>query len=563
MGQPDIRRHICQSLIVWLISTAIFVFGSWPLHSWAASSFWAQAEVGFSTTILYAGVSFWLARRVLRIMYTTATYLQNSLATEQDRQQEYRILYETVLRQAQELALLGQVRTALAQELDLQMLFRTVVEAIPTTFGYTQVSLYLVHDDTLVLQHQVGYERMITHIPIGQGVSGRVARTGQAVLLEDVHADPAFLGAIDGIVSEICVPLYHHNAVVGVLNVESTRGVRLTTADLRLMDALAEHISMAIGRAQLYQRVRESEERYRSVVAVLAEGVMVLDANGYILACNASAERILGLPAERLLGQTSLDPRWGAIHEDGTPFPGEQHPVMVTLRTGVPQRNVVMGLPQPDGSVTWIAINTQLLDYPGDTTPYTVVTSFSDITERKQLEAALREQALRDSLTGVFNRRYLEQALKQEVQRASRHALPLSVIMLDIDHFKRFNDTYGHAAGDMLLRAVGAGLQSHTRGEDLVCRYGGEEFILILAGASLREAERRAEEIRSTVQALNVQHNGQPLRAITVSLGVATYPQHGTDIAAVIQAADAALYQAKQAGRNRVVIAADNNEEKR
>jgi diguanylate cyclase (GGDEF)-like protein len=164
-------------------------------------------------------------------------------------------------RQAQELALLYRVSTAAAQELDLPIVFRTVVEAVAQTFGYALVSAYLLEGEELVLQHQVGYERVIERIPITEGVSGRVARTGRSVLLEDAREDPAFLGAIDGIVSEVCVPLFDHGRVVGILNIESTGGVKLTEGDLRLMTALAEQVGGVVGRARLYTRVRESEER--------------------------------------------------------------------------------------------------------------------------------------------------------------------------------------------------------------------------------------------------------------------------------------------------------------
>jgi len=164
-------------------------------------------------------------------------------------------------RQAQELALLYRVSTAAAQELDLPIVFRTVVEAVAQTFGYALVSAYLLEGEELVLQHQVGYDRVIERIPITEGVGGRVARTGRSVLLEDVREDPAFLGAIEGIVSEVCVPLFDHGMVVGILNIESTGGVKLTEDDLRLMTALAEQVGGVIGRARLYTRVRESEER--------------------------------------------------------------------------------------------------------------------------------------------------------------------------------------------------------------------------------------------------------------------------------------------------------------
>ncbi len=145
-------------------------------------------------------------------------------------------------RQAQELSLLYSVSTAVAQELDLSVVFRTVVEAVAQTFGYALVSAYLLEDEALVLQHQVGYERVIERIPITEGVSGRVVRTGEPVLLENAREDPAFIGAVEGINSEICVPLFNWGEVAGILNVESMDGVVLKEADLRLVSALAEQV---------------------------------------------------------------------------------------------------------------------------------------------------------------------------------------------------------------------------------------------------------------------------------------------------------------------------------
>jgi PAS domain S-box-containing protein len=141
--------------------------------------------------------------------------------------------------------------------------------------------------------------------------------------------------------------------------------------------------------------LRESEDRYRSVIAAMQEGVALLGADGRIRACNTSAERILGLSAEQITGRTTLDPRWQAIHEDGSVFPGEMHPVMQTLRTGQPCSNVVMGVRKPTGELTWISINSQALRHGDEPPPYAVVASFSDITERKRTEEALRESERR------------------------------------------------------------------------------------------------------------------------------------------------------------------------
>jgi diguanylate cyclase (GGDEF)-like protein len=174
------------------------------------------------------------------------------------------------------------------------------------------------------------------------------------------------------------------------------------------------------------------------------------------------------------------------------------------------------------------------------------------------LRVRLERQAIRDPLTGLFNRRYLDEMLKHELQRADRHDHPVGVIMLDIDHFKRFNDTYGHDGGDALLREVAAFIQSNTRGEDIACRYGGEEFTLILPGASLEDSTRRAEQLREAIATIQVRHRGKRLPAVTISLGVSIYPLHGTSDDTIMKAADSALYQAKAAGRDRVVIASSD-----
>ena len=185
-----------------------------------------------------------------------------------------------------------------------------------------------------------------------------------------------------------------------------------------------------------------------------------------------------------------------------------------------------------------------------------------DITERKQAkdalqksEALLREQSVRDHLTGLFNRRYIEETLERELLRAARKQLPLGIMMLDVDDFKRFNDTYGHAAGDAILRELGNLLFGHVRGEDIASRYGGDEFIIVLPDASPEVTLERAERLCEHARHLNVQFDGQALETITLSLGVATFPKDGLTSTALLKVVDAALYRAKHEGRDRVVMA--------
>jgi len=173
-----------------------------------------------------------------------------------------------------------------------------------------------------------------------------------------------------------------------------------------------------------------------------------------------------------------------------------------------------------------------------------------------KLRETLRHQAIRDPLTGLFNRRYLEETLRREVRRAERRGSPLGIATLDIDHFKRFNDTFGHEAGDVLLRELGNLLKSCVRTEDIACRLGGEEFLLVMPDAPLEICRRRMEEVREASKRLTVSFHGEPLGVVTISVGVAALPEHGASPEELMRAADQALYQAKHQGRDRVMLAA-------
>ena len=180
-----------------------------------------------------------------------------------------------------------------------------------------------------------------------------------------------------------------------------------------------------------------------------------------------------------------------------------------------------------------------------------VALSFANL----RLQESLRLQSIRDPLTGLFNRRYLEETLERELHRMTRREQPAGFIMMDIDHFHTFNDTFGHEGGNALLRAFGEFLLENLRKEDIACRYGGEEFCILFCEAPLDATTRLAEKLRSQVKQLQVEHDGRRLGRITISIGVASYPIHGNTITELIGAADRALYQAKTEGRDRVVTA--------
>jgi len=173
--------------------------------------------------------------------------------------------------------------------------------------------------------------------------------------------------------------------------------------------------------------------------------------------------------------------------------------------------------------------------------------------EIQSLQTRLRDQALRDPLTGLFNRRQLDAVLAPEMQRSLAQSQPLSLLMIDIDHFKRINDTHGHAAGDAVLQTLAQLLQRHVRPQDLACRHGGEEFVLLLVDTPLTTASERAEALRRAFESVLVEFEGEVLSA-TLSCGVAAFPQHADQPHTLTACADQALYAAKLQGRNRVKV---------
>ena len=173
-----------------------------------------------------------------------------------------------------------------------------------------------------------------------------------------------------------------------------------------------------------------------------------------------------------------------------------------------------------------------------------------------RLREALRQQSIHDGLTDLFNRRYMEETLRLELRRAARSHSSVGVILLDLDHFKGFNDAFGHEAGDAVLRAVAGCLQKHIREHDVACRYGGEEFVLVLSDSTLESTLERAEELREEVRHLQVAYQGVPLGPVTVSMGVVASPDHGDTVEVILNGADCALYRAKAAGRDQFKVGA-------
>jgi diguanylate cyclase (GGDEF)-like protein/PAS domain S-box-containing protein len=288
----------------------------------------------------------------------------------------------------------------------------------------------------------------------------------------------------------------------------------------------------------------------RAVLASSAVGVMRLDRGGRILECNRGLQRLAGSRAAAVRGRPWVD----LLHPDDRDSSVAAFLDLVEGRRDHVQ--VERRWQRPDGALLWTMV--RLIPIRAGARGGFCLALVEDVTEQKAAEAALREQlrleSIRDPLTGLFNRRYMEETLVRETRRAARSGHPVGIIMLDLDHFKSVNDRFGHDAGDRLLRAVGAMLSRSVRGEDIACRYGGEEFTLIMPEAPLGEAAARAEAVRRAIRDLRLEHRDETIGPVTVSAGVAVYPDHGATGLAALAAADAAMYVAKARGRDRVAV---------
>jgi PAS domain S-box-containing protein len=299
----------------------------------------------------------------------------------EESERTLRALLASAQRQAKELELLDQVRSALAMELDLPVIFRTVVEGIARTFGYTQVSLYVLQEDVLILQHQVGYPHVFPRIPVTKGIVGRVTRSGRPVLLEDVSADPEFLGALEGIVSEVCVPFFDEGRTAGILNVESDAA--MGEADLRLMTVLGEHVSIAFSKARLYAEARENEERYRVLLETLGEGVAIVDLKEHFVFANPAAESVFGVHHGGLVGKN--------LAEFTNPADFDLSRAETRKRVQGMRSMYEITIRRPDGESRTIELIATPRHSPGGEVTGTFGV-FRDVTELRRLQTRLEQE---------------------------------------------------------------------------------------------------------------------------------------------------------------------------
>jgi len=297
-----------------------------------------------------------------------------------------------------------------------------------------------------------------------------------------------------------------------------------------------------LGRARA--ALRWMEQRHFVLVEAMEEGVVVLDEKGRIVTVNPTARGVTGeLEAvERWLWGEHVEERVKGLH-----------PATETLLDGRPRTGIEMEVTGPDGVARWLNVNARAVFDMDTGLVAAVVCSFSDISSHKRLERELEQQATRDPLTGVYNRRYIERRLAEEIERARRSGEPLSVVVLDLDYFKEINDHHGHIIGDRVLKRFADMLTLCLRNHDLVGRLGGDEFCAILPGADAERAYEAVERCLREVNAVKIDREGR-LPTISGTAGVAQLSDESSP-QQLIQKADQAMYNAKAAGRGRALRA--------
>jgi len=343
----------------------------------------------------------------------------------------------------------------------------------------------------------------------------------------------------------------------------STFPVEITLRSITLDRPYALGIARDITERKLAeQKLIKSEAEFRAVTTAAQDAILLIDDEGLIVSWNPAAERILGFSAQDAIGRDAhelfVPSRFHADFKKGFASFRE------TGTGAVIGKTLELEAFRKDGSEFPVELSVSAIKLKGR---WHAVGILRDITERKlaetevqKLQEQLRDQAVHDPLTGLYNRRYLDETIKRELARAARYKQPVGIVMCDLDHFKLVNDKDGHLAGDEVLRVFAKLLKKHARGSDIVCRFGGEEFVLFLPDMPPDVAYARAEQLRTELAAQRITFETSVIQ-VTASFGVANFPENGTTMDSLISAVDKAMYQAKEAGRDRVMVSSVHGEE--
>ncbi|MCO5414234.1 EAL domain-containing protein [Ralstonia mojiangensis] len=402
------------------------------------------------------------------------------------------------------------------------------------------------------------YAATLENNPVGPdaGACGCAVYLGDTVLIDNIATDPrwqrertAALAA--GFVSAWALPIRSSRGdKLGVLALFYRQPCMPVEEEQHFLDDVTHLAGVAIQKDNVERGLAESEERYRLAISNLHEGVVIMSPDGVVQAANASAERILRVRPGQLVGRNRLDPIQRVVDEDGKEVGLTMMPSGQVLRTGEPIFGRVYGLLLKTGELMWVRQNIIPIRRHAEPTPSSVMLSFADITDIKRAEQRLRHLAAHDALTGLTNRSFFIAHLESAIESARDESRELALFFLDLDRFKSVNDTAGHACGDTLLQSAAARLTDCIGPGDMIARLGGDEFVILIdqrvEGKRIALlAERLLQAMREPFDTVNGRYY------LGVSIGVALYPHDGISGSDLLRSADAAMYRAKQNGRNR------------
>ncbi|CAB3784460.1 hypothetical protein LMG28614_01952 [Paraburkholderia ultramafica] len=390
------------------------------------------------------------------------------------------------------------------------------------------------------------------------GSCGTAMHERRLVVVEDIETDPLWtdyrhLALPLGLRACWSVPFENDaGTVLGAFAVYYRTARRPRPEEEAILRDIGGSVGLAVHQDVMAQRLARSEEHHRLVVDHLSEGIVVQSRTGVVLACNPSAQRMLRATPQ-IIGRNIQTVMLRAYQEDGSVVTAADRPTALVLATGKPMLGVTLGVELTGGEVVWITENVVPIIRPGDSEPDSVLISFTDIGPVREAQRQLKFLATRDSLTGLYNRAYLTERMRGLFEPAAAagagELASVAVLFVDLDGFKKVNDTAGHEAGDALLCSVAERLSACVERNDTLARVGGDEFVIVVSAyentAHLIGLARRILDLIAVPFA--VAGNEYYLGA---SIGISLFPEDGQDVATLMRNADSAMYHAKQRGRN-------------
>jgi len=482
------------------------------------------------------------------------------------------------------IAVLYDAGQAVLSTFDLDEVLQRILAIAHDYFHLRNVAIVLLDRRTqrLYVRSQIGWDEGQDKIrfPLGQGISGASALKKQPVYAPDVSKDARYICSAKSTQSELAIPLMVRDEVVGVLDCQSDRVDHFDSETIDLLTLFSTQASIALQNARLYSLEQQRARQLQAINAIAQQTTAVLELEELLdRVCELVQDAFRVSHVSLFLREDHdlvLRAHYGTLTPripQGGRFPASNEPWASILASG---RTATENDMRSATTLKFFAESASRMRIPlvsfGQTLGILALDSSQPDNFRdgdlQSLESVadicataiqnahyverVKQLAYLDGLTGIFNRRFFELRIMEEIERARRYGTGMAVIMADIDQFKRLNDEFGHVLGDEVLRQASSLFHQQLRKIDVVCRYGGEEFAILLTQTNAQHAMKIAEKLRKMVA--EWQFPGVP-RTVTISAGAAAFPDHGTTRDELVRAADAALYAAKQAGRNRTCLA--------